>query len=276
MLKQRVVTAIILIALLVGSLIFLPTPAVAVVFGLFAIIAAWEWTRLSGLTRIAYRLLYVGLAISLGIVVYYLAIENHRLLTILLMVTAAWWLLLLGSLISGNAMLFSSLPRMLSGIIILVPAWASAVYLHAIKDTGLSVILFLIIVVGVADSAAFFVGRKWGRHKLAPTVSPGKTVEGMLGGSLFVLIVTLVFGTLVLKFRGTQLLLFASIGIVTGLFSVLGDLAESKYKRVAGIKDSGSILPGHGGVLDRIDAFTAAAPVYTLAWVFFSPNVSGS
>jgi phosphatidate cytidylyltransferase len=150
---------------------------------------------------------------------------------------------------------------------VLLPPWFAAFYLHAHEPERPALLLFVLLLVGFADSFAYFAGHRFGRHKLAPQISPGKTVEGLFGGLTAALVLALAWGALVKDLGGWHLLAWLALALVTMLFSVVGDLAESRVKRLAGVKDSGRILPGHGGVLDRIDAFTAAAPIFALGWI---------
>jgi phosphatidate cytidylyltransferase len=147
-----------------------------------------------------------------------------------------------------------------------VPCWVAINYIF-IQHEGRLALLFLFILIWGADSAAYFVGKKWGKHKLAPQVSPGKSIEGMMGALVFTILLAII----------TQLLCRIPLerwhwgillSLLTVIFSIVGDLFESMLKRNAGIKDSGNILPGHGGLLDRIDSLTAAAPVFAFgSWV---------
>lgn len=153
------------------------------------------------------------------------------------------------------------------GYLILIPAWVVPVY---IKDQGAQpqlLLLFLFLIVWGADSAAYFAGRRFGKNKLAPNISPGKTLEGLFGGLFAVVLLTLLFGLNNWAFSQSQMVFMMGLAIICTLFSVAGDLTESRVKRIAGVKDSGNLFPGHGGVLDRIDAFTAAAPVFSLGWL---------
>jgi phosphatidate cytidylyltransferase len=129
--------------------------------------------------------------------------------------------------------------------------------------------LFAFTLVWLADSAAYFVGKTWGHTPLAPRISPGKTIEGLLGGVAAVVVLAYFCGTMIWQLNGYSLILWVLLANVTMLFSVVGDLVESKLKRLAGTKDSGSGLPGHGGFLDRIDSLTAAIPTFAFGWVLF-------
>jgi phosphatidate cytidylyltransferase len=153
--------------------------------------------------------------------------------------------------------------RTLAGLLILVPAWTAVVYLQGLSDQGPAYVLFLLLLIWCADTAAYFGGRAWGKRKLLVNVSPGKTWEGA-GSALVAVGVLSWVGAHILGVAAEQLSVFIGLSLVTVLFSILGDLIESMYKRQAGLKDSGTLLPGHGGVLDRIDSLTAAAPIFVL------------
>jgi phosphatidate cytidylyltransferase len=151
--------------------------------------------------------------------------------------------------------------KSLAGVLVTVPAWASLVLLHSREPDGPYVILYLLVLVWAADSGAYFAGRKWGKRKLAPVISPGKSWEGVYGGialcSVLAVAVGLAYGETLKQAAGLLL-----VSLLTVMFSIVGDLLESLMKRQAGIKDSSNLIPGHGGVLDRIDSLTAAAPVF--------------
>jgi phosphatidate cytidylyltransferase len=149
------------------------------------------------------------------------------------------------------------------GVIVLVPPWLSLLVLHGSATPGSALVLMLMALVWTADSGAYAAGRLWGRTKVAPKVSPGKTWEGVYGGMAAAALTAVIAGQWIGFGWRTQVSLVL-LGIVTVLFSIIGDLFESLIKRMAGVKDSGRLLPGHGGVLDRIDSVTAAAPVFAL------------
>jgi phosphatidate cytidylyltransferase len=153
--------------------------------------------------------------------------------------------------------------RGLAGVLVTLPAWAALVLLHGRPADGPYVILYLLVLVWLADSGAFFAGRRWGRRKLAPVISPGKTREGVYGA----MVVCTIYAVAVGLYHGDtsrQVTGLVMVSLLTVMFSIVGDLLESLMKRQAGIKDSSNLIPGHGGVLDRIDSLTAAAPVFFL------------
>ena len=159
-----------------------------------------------------------------------------------------------------NINLTSSFSKTIIGIVILIPAWLSLVLIH-LSSSGVSLMLFLFFLIWLADSAAYFSGRRFGSKKLANNVSPGKTWEGVYGA----LTMSLLFGASYAFYTDMKFMVavnFILLTLFTASFSILGDLVESMFKRMAGIKDSSNILPGHGGVLDRIDSLTSAAPVF--------------
>ena len=267
MLSLRILTAVVLLAPLVLALFYLPSVWVAAYFGLFIAAGAWEWTGLASVRGRAARLGYIAVLLLVGTIV--MATERETTLSVFLIGTA-WWLVALIELIrrpAGQAGWFGGIAaRYLGGFLILVPTWVATFYLHAVDPHSPRILLFALVLVWVADSTAYFTGHFFGRTQLAPAISPGKTVEGVVGAVAGVTLVAWIGGTLVWRYRGVELMWWIGLAIVTALFSVLGDLLESKFKRIAGVKDSGPLLPGHGGVLDRIDALTAALPVFALGW----------
>ncbi|GMR03846.1 MAG: phosphatidate cytidylyltransferase [Gammaproteobacteria bacterium] len=272
MLKQRILTALVLILPLVAAVFYLSPVWVAVVLGLFVTAAAWEWTALAGLTRLWYRGVYTGgLVLTGGAGVLWVSWQPSIILP-LLIIAVVWWLWALIELVLRsnvhNSVFFSSSGKITSGFFILIPAWMAALFLHSEDPSSPAALLFILVLVWVADAAAYFTGHAYGKMKLAPNVSPGKTVEGLLGGLLAAVLLALIYGVIVWGLKASELVLWAALAVVVTLFSVVGDLVESKFKRIAGMKDSGHLLPGHGGMLDRIDAFTGAVPVFVLGWMY--------
>jgi phosphatidate cytidylyltransferase len=265
MLKQRILTAVILVPLLVAALFYLSLPWLALIFAVVMAAAAWEWAGLTGLRHFAAKLAYVAALLLFGALGLKLIPLHPDLIVSFLTAAVLWWLWALVELFSRRdvtrGMFATMTGRVVGGFLVLVPLWVAAVYLLAADDERPRVLLFLLVLVWVADSVL-------GRTRLAPHVSPGKTVEGVAGGVLGVVLLAWLCGTMLWKFEGMLLAMWMGLAVVTALFSVVGDLTESKLKRIAGVKDSGRLLPGHGGVLDRIDALTSAVPVFTLGAIF--------
>lgn len=260
MLKVRILTAAILVPLMVASLWFLSPLGVGIVLGAFVLAAAWEWSALSGLNTLVARVVYVVALMLLA------AVLMRASTVVVVAIAFTFWTWVLAELVLykdlHRGLLATRSGRLLSGVCVLVPAWLAAYHLHFIDPRRPAMLLFLFVLVWVADSAAYFAGKNFGKTKLAPTVSPGKSVEGVLGGVIAVTVLAALAGVYIWQLQGKSLAAWLAIAIATALYSVLGDLLESKAKRIAGVKDSGRLLPGHGGVLDRIDAFTAAAPIF--------------
>lgn len=268
-LQKRVVTAILLVVPLVAALFYFPAIGVALLFGLFVAAGAWEWAVLSGLQG-GCRIGYVGAVIAVGGAVLMTVAQLPGAAAVIFGAAAIWWPWATFELRRNSGGVFYSRGgRVIAGFLVLVPAWAAIFFLHATDPRQPLALLFVLVLVGLADTAAYATGRMFGRTKLAPTISPGKTVEGVMGGILVVVLLAYFCGTMIWRFQGVALGAWIALAVVTALVSVVGDLAESKVKRVAGVKDSGNLLPGHGGVLDRIDAITAAAPVYALGWLLW-------
>ncbi len=254
----------VLAPLVLFVVVFTATPVFAAVFAGFVLVGAWEWSRLSGLGRPNHGIVYV-LAMAVALVGLFFAGDTAGLGVLSIFVALLFWLVAgvsvwryqrdAGGVLTGEAV------RVAAGFAVLAPAWYALVRIHAHPGTGPFWVLFLLLLVWAADIGAFFAGRRFGKRKLAARVSPGKSIEGLFGALVAVLLLTVAAG-----FWGEFAVLHSAPAILLCLFtvlvSVLGDLTESLVKRVAGVKDSGAIIPGHGGVLDRIDSITAAAPVF--------------
>lgn len=271
MLKQRVLTAIVLVPLVVAALFHLSVPWISLLFGVFIAAAAWEWAELSGLRSLFARIAYVSCLLLFGVLGMSVIPYQDGAVASFLAAAALWWLWASVDLISRSDVargMFATLPgRIVGGFLVLVPLWIASVYLLSTDADKPRMLLFVFVLVWVADTAAYFAGTVMGRTRLAPHISPGKTVEGVAGGVLAVVLLAWLCGTIIWNFEGTRLMLWTGLAVLTALFSVAGDLTESKLKRIAGVKDSGKLLPGHGGVLDRIDALTAAVPVFALGTI---------
>ncbi len=282
MLKQRVITALVLAVIFLLALFGLPAGYFSFFIGAVLLIGAWEWAGLSGWTVIWQRFVYsFFLLLLLTGASLYLGFEgeasprlNDPAIRDLLVVGCAWWalaLLLVQGYPSSGVLWGHKALRLLMGVLVLIPTWVALVYVRQ-QANGAWLVLLLMLVVALADSGGYFAGRRFGKHKLAQAVSPGKTWEGFAGGLLANCVLALILSQIL----NTNLLLMLVLIIPTSLVSVLGDLLESMVKRHAGAKDSGSILPGHGGILDRVDGITAGAPVFALALLASGVLVSGS
>ncbi|MFQ5994216.1 MAG: phosphatidate cytidylyltransferase [Acidiferrobacterales bacterium] len=270
-LKQRAITALLLLPVVVGALVYLPSAWLGVAVGVFVLVAAREWAMLSGLTRVGEQTAYLMVLALIGVVGLWVVHDIPAAAAVVAALGVIWWICALVGLLAASDSyggIFRFLPvRLVAGVLALVPAWLTTIYLHATDPKSPAGVLFVFALVWIADSSAYFVGKAWGRTKLAPNVSPGKTVEGLLGAVAAVVVLAYICGTMIWHLQGSILFMWIAVAVTALFFSVVGDLVESKLKRVAGVKDSGTWLPGHGGALDRIDALTAAVPAFVFAWV---------
>lgn len=258
MLQQRVFTALALLGIMLACLFWLPSAAWNVLVTIPLLIGLTEWSRLSGLTT-GQSVVYAFVGISVSLLVWF-----AHMAVWLYVASCVLWLLVVPLWLIAGWRLASAWLRLPLGMLVLVPMWMSMIEL---RHQGAWWVLGLMMVVWIADSAAYFTGRAMGRHKLAPAISPGKTWEGVLGA----LIGVLLYGGVLVYFLGREalnpgawlvpVLLFLVLMLYLG---IIGDLFESWIKRLADVKDSGHLLPGHGGVLDRIDALTSTLPVAAL------------
>jgi phosphatidate cytidylyltransferase len=270
MLRQRVITALILAAVFLSAVAFLPLPGLALLFGAIVAAGGWEWSRLSGWHAVPARVAYVALLVAVLAALYLycnLGVAPQRQqVQPFLGLGCLWWsfALLWVRSYPGSAVLWNSrFMRSVMGLLILAPAWLAAIYLLSYPRGG-ALMVVLVAVVAAADIGAYFSGRAWGRHKLAPRVSPAKTWEGFWGGLLAVALAAVLLWSLLPVQAHISLAAVLAVTLTTALASVVGDLSVSMVKRQSGAKDSGSLLPGHGGVLDRLDSLCGAAPVFAL------------
>lgn len=265
MLKQRIITALILLPIALCGFFLLEGSGFALFIGLVVSLGAWEWARLAGFeaqpARVVYAVLVAALLFVmhlvpgvapwvLGAAVLWWGVATYLVLTYPR--TSEQW--------SGSA------PKLLIGLLILLPAWQGLVFIKQLP-LGNWLIMAVMVLVWGADIGAYFSGKAFGKRKLAPQVSPGKSWEGVYGGLALSLVITAVVG-LVRDWSLGQMILGLLGAAIVVFISVVGDLTESMFKRKSGIKDSSNLLPGHGGVLDRIDSLTAAIPVFAvLLWM---------
>lgn len=265
MLKQRVITALALLPVALGGFFFLDGAAFALFIAAVVVLGGWEWARLAGFSAQPLRIAYAGLVALLLWGLYH----TPALAPWLLGVAVFWWVLATLMVLSYpvSSRYWGGLPgRLLIGLLILLPAWQGLMLFKQWPQANALIIAVMLLVWG-ADVGAYFTGKAFGKRKLAPKVSPGKSWEGLCGGLATSLLITLLVGLQQGWMLGGLLLALGGAALVV-LVSVVGDLTESMFKRQAGIKDSSNLLPGHGGVLDRIDSLTAAIPLFAaLLWL---------
>lgn len=263
MIKQRIITAAWLAPLMLAGLFGLEGGAFALFTALVVLLAGWEWTNLAAIDAPSRRLVLVA---GLAVVMAVLWLMGAAMSAWILWLGMVGWLLNLYWVMQypDQAERWQSCSRRLAmGVWVLVPAWVG---LNVLRESGAVWLLFVLLLVWCADIGAYFAGRAYGRRKLAPRVSPGKSWEGVMGG----LVATAALAVVVAFWQGLgaiDLVVLLLATLLVTLASVLGDLLESMLKRQRGIKDASNLLPGHGGVLDRIDSLTAALPLFALIYL---------
>ena len=267
MLKQRVITAIILLLLFLSALFMLPAPGWIVLVIVMVMQGASEWTRLAKLSgRLGHAYWWLTLAVMGGIVWFdagQTLAQHVNLHLLVYAVSALLWLLVVPVWLVMGWQVHQPLPMALVGWAVLIP---TGLAMMDLRENSPWLLLGIMVLVWVADSAAYFTGRKFGKNKLAPSISPGKTWEGVIGALLGVSVYVLLawsfsnYSHLFILLPNILLASWCWVGL-----AVIGDLFESAVKRQAGVKDSGALLPGHGGLLDRIDALTSTLPLAALA-----------
>ncbi len=269
---QRTVTSLVLAPIAAAAVLFLPTPWLAAVIAVICLLGLWEWARLVGLDDAVQRSIYVAANLTLMAALPWSDINrSHVLFKFGALVGAVWWVVAAVWLarpgFGREARDWTRSLKLAAGTLSMVPAWCGLVLLHfgspADPRSGPRWTLLAILMVWVADSCAYLFGRRYGRRKLIPQISPGKTWVGLWGGLICAMAVTLACAPLV-GVSLARLPLLALLGLLGVAASVIGDLFESLMKRHAGVKDSGTMVPGHGGVLDRIDGLMAALPVIAI------------
>ena len=257
-LRQRVGTGLLLAALVIVVLLGMP-PAVAVAVVMVVVAAgAWEWAGFAGIASQAGRIAYAAAVMLAIAAAWRIAVADSAMIAFLSL-AAAWWIAAVAWLVLAPA---SGGPRAagIVGFVVLVPAALGLGKLAELAPNGQVLLLFLLVLIAAADIGAYFGGRRFGRRKLAPRVSPNKTWEGFWSGVAAAGCAAVIGGWLL----GEPLLPWVAVCVAVALASVVGDLVESMFKRQAGLKDSSSLLPGHGGVLDRLDSLSAAGPMFLL------------
>jgi phosphatidate cytidylyltransferase len=265
MLKQRIITALILLPIALCGFFLLEGSNFALFIGLVVTLGAWEWARLAGFDAQPMRVAYAAIVALILLVMHILP----DLAPWVLGASVIWWgvaTYLVLTYPRSSEHWASAACKLVIGLLILLPAWQGLVEIKK-YPLGNWLIMAVMVLVWGADIGAYFSGRAFGKRKLAPQVSPGKSWEGVYGGLVLSLVITAIVG-LVRDWSFAQVLMGLIGAAVIVFISVVGDLTESMFKRQSGIKDSSNLLPGHGGVLDRIDSLTAAIPVFAvLLWM---------
>jgi phosphatidate cytidylyltransferase len=287
LLKQRIITALILAPAAISAIFYLPINYFAILLMAIVGIGSWEWARFMGLVDTIQRLGYVVMTSAIIAALWVLLPVDDTWLVItgvqheitsILWLSVIWWLFaaLLMFLYPKSSAFWANnkLIIALFGWLTLVPTWLAFMVLRTnsyLLDEfqGAQLLMYLFMLVWSADVGAYFVGKSLGKRKLMPNVSPGKTIEGFLGGVVCAGILTVIVG-LSLEWSSDKFMTALLVTLLITSISVLGDLTESMFKRQAGVKDSGTILPGHGGILDRIDSLTATAPVFALCYILLA------
>jgi len=278
MLLQRIITATILAALILSAVIFLPSLQFSLVIALVVLMGAWEWTYLINIEKIARRGLFlIALIIPmLGITFWtqflelialqfdWPGIRNYSgLIEWVVILPTLFWLLIMILIrqLPASLLKLELKPyyRALMGWFVLLAAWMFISRLHLLYKADM--VLYFLILIWVADISAYFIGKRFGKDKLSPDISPGKTIQGMYGALVSAVICGITLGV-IFQFSWMSIIDFVLLSVLTVLISIYGDLFFSLIKRQRGVKDSGIIFPGHGGVLDRIDSIIAASPFF--------------
>jgi phosphatidate cytidylyltransferase len=261
-LKERVLTAIVLAAVMLGVMLGLPPVATVWLLTVLVLVGAWEWASFAGLASHGARAVFTMIVALALVACFYLYSATPGFVWITLVIAMVWWFAAFLWLCLAPARV-TPVTAALAGLLSLVPCWLALVYV-TFKTQGTHWVLFTLALVWAADTGAFFAGRWFGRVPLAPRVSPKKTWEGALGGVFASAIVACVAATWWLH---VDVWPFVVTCVAVAALSIVGDLTESMLKRSSGLKDSGSLFPGHGGMLDRIDSVTAAAPALVFALI---------
>lgn len=260
--KARILTASILAPIIILGVLLLPRFEFVIMSALIFLYAGWEWSGLINLPP-SQRPIYVIILLVLFCIVQALFSE------FILVLALVWWLFA-GYLILRYPKFVETWTNSKNlqagmGLLVIIPCWIA---MNIIREHSPGYLLLVLFLVWSADTGAFFAGKRLGKQKLAPNVSPGKTIEGLIGGVILTIIIAII-GALLLKMPLAKWPLLLVLAIIVALISVIGDLFESMIKRQAGVKDSGTLLPGHGGLLDRIDGMTAALPIFALGMSLF-------
>jgi phosphatidate cytidylyltransferase len=272
MTRTRLLAALVMAPIAIAAILMLPTPWMIMLAAVVFLAGLWEWFDLAEIEDALARtvLLVAHLAMMVAIVWASRSSTGPTLVLFQLasVIGVIWWLLALmwlgRSTFASDHDTHARMFKLAAGALTVIPAWCALAWIHASEPNGHRWLLTAIAVVWAADTGAYFAGRKFGKHKLAPRISPNKTIEGLVGGVVAGVLVGVAAAFWLAGAPAAQLPSVALVALAAVLFSVIGDLFESMLKRHAGVKDSGHLIPGHGGILDRLDGVLAALPVLAL------------
>ena len=271
MTRTRLLAALVMAPLAIAAILLLPTEWMMVLAAVVFLAGLWEWFDLAEIDDTLSRTVLLIANLGLMVAIVWASRSSTGFTFVLLqlatVIGVVWWLLALAWLgryqFASDHDTYARVFKLAAGALSVIPAWCALAWIHASEPNGHRWLLTALAIVWAADTGAYFAGRKLGQHKLAPRVSPNKTWEGLLGGVLAGTAAGLIFA-LIAGATAAQLPAVALVALAAVLFSVVGDLFESLLKRHANVKDSGHLIPGHGGILDRIDGVLAALPVFAL------------
>jgi phosphatidate cytidylyltransferase len=263
--KQRVITALLLTPVAIALILYAPSLLFGVVIAALCLLASWEWTRMSGMRSRPVRAVLIAFCAAAMLFLWWVADDAFG--WVVIAAGSVWWVLALVWLTHFS---FGAAPtrenvalKLAAGALSVLPAWTAMMTLHGSQPAPHAWALYALVLVWAADTFAYLAGRRWGKVKLAPAISPGKTIAGVYGALVGSSVVALIGGWW-LGVRGAGLIGLVALALIAVCFSVVGDLFESLIKRHCNVKDSGTLFPGHGGAYDRLDGVFAALPVFAL------------
>ena len=267
-LSRRVSTALILVAVVIGLVVLVDPLAFSIILGFISALGGWEWCRLrNGKFDLFHDSLFVVL-IAVGIPILFSITEA---IPWILGIGVVWWLwCLIHLFLSSNSTSTKGWhAQWWKGVFVLLPGGVAICVVNNISSDAYWLTISCLILIWTSDTCAYFVGKKYGKRALASVISPSKTIEGFLAGIFGVILVAVLLFLALVRIIDIPFYYWLTLCLFTGVFSVVGDLTESAFKRAAGVKDSGNLIPGHGGVLDRIDSSLASFPIFASGLLLF-------
>ncbi|HEY0662494.1 MAG TPA: phosphatidate cytidylyltransferase [Lysobacter sp.] len=271
MTRTRLLAALIMAPVAIAAMLLLETPWIMALAAVLFLAGLWEWFELAEIEDTLARTVLLVAHVAMMVAIVWASRSTtgytYVLFQLASVIGVVWWLLALFWLgrydFASDHDTHARVFKLAAGALAVIPAWCALGWIHASEPNGHRWLFTALAIVWAADSGAYFAGRKLGKHKLAPRVSPNKTIEGLVGGVVAGVVVGIA-GALFAGATPAQLPWVALVALAAVFASVIGDLFESLLKRHVGAKDSGHLIPGHGGILDRVDGVLAALPVFAL------------